>query len=76
MKGNKAFMKTITAKCSLCGYEEQYELSSEEIYNLRRYKLYGRQIGKIQDLFPKIPAWIRSGAIDITSNGFCICPYC
>ena len=69
-------METITAKCSCCGYEEEYELSPEESYSLRGYERYGRQLGKIQDLFPKVPAWIRSGAIDKYSNGFCICPHC
>lgn len=28
-------MEIITAKCSCCGYEEQYELSPEESYNFR-----------------------------------------
>ncbi len=69
-------METIKAKCSCCGYEEQYELSKEESKMLYQYQRYGRQIGKIQDLFPRIPAWIRSGAIDKYSNGFCICIKC
>ena len=69
-------IEKIKAKCSCCGYEEEYELSPEESYNLRGYELCGRKIGRIQDLFPKIPAWIRSGAIDRYSNGFCICPIC
>lgn len=69
-------METITAKCSCCGNEEEYELSPEESYTLRGYERYGRQLGKIQDLFPNVPAWIRSGAIDKYSDGFCICPKC
>jgi len=35
-----------------------------------------QQVGFMQDLFPNIPAWIRSGAIDTRANGFCICPNC
>ena len=66
----------IKAKCSCCGYDEEYEMSPEESYTLRGYERYGRQLGKIQDLFPNVPAWIRSGAIDKYSNGFCICPRC
>lgn len=69
-------IERIKAKCSCCGYEEEYELSQEESYTLRGYECYGRKLGKIQDLFPQIPAWIRSGAIDKYSNGFCICPHC
>ena len=69
-------MESIIAKCSCCGYEERYELSDEESIMLHKYRIFGRQMGMIQDLFPNIPAWIRSGAIDKYSNGFCICPHC
>ena len=69
-------METITAKCSCCGYEEKYDLSEEESITLIKYRLFGRQLGYIQDLFPNVPAWIRSGAIDKYSDGFCICPRC
>ena len=69
-------MKAIIARCSYCGYEEVYRLSKEERSVLQNYLLYGRALGKLQDLFPNIPAWIRSGAIDKYSNGFCICPKC
>ena len=69
-------MDIIIAKCSNCGYEEKYILSEEESVTLTQYKQYGRKLGNIQDLFPHIPAWIRSGAIDKYSNGFCICPHC
>ena len=69
-------MHTITAKCSFCGREEAYQLNEEEYRTLLKYKIYGRQLGFIQDLFPNIPSWIRSGAIDLYSQGFCICPKC
>lgn len=69
-------MNTIKAKCAYCGYEEEYVLSADEYKMLRRYEHYGRKLGYIQDLFPRIPAWIRSGAIDKYSDGFCICPDC
>ena len=67
---------TITAKCSCCGREEEYRLSKSEEATLAQYVVLGRQMGKIQDLFPDVPAWIRSGAIDKYSGGFCICPEC
>lgn len=67
---------TITAKCSCCGRNEDYKLSGVEAYNLAGYEMFGRSYGKLQDLFPNIPAWIRSGAIDKTTGGFCICPEC
>ncbi len=66
----------ITARCSCCGYEESYRLSREESGTLQQYRVLGRKLGMIQNLFPKVPAWIRSGAIDRTANGFCICPEC
>ena len=69
-------MNTIKAKCAYCGYEEEYVLSADEYKMLRRYEHYGRKLGYIQDLFPRIPAWIRSGAIDKYADGFCICPKC
>ena len=67
---------TITATCSCCGRSEDYKLSELEEYNLEGYRRYGRGFGMLQTLFPDIPAWIRSGAIDQYSGGFCICPKC
>lgn len=69
-------MKKLIAICACCGNEGIYEMNEEEAYTLKRYQVYGRQLGYIQDLFPNIPAWIRSGAIDQYSGGFCICPDC
>lgn len=69
-------MHTITAKCSCCGRVEKYHLDEDEYLTLMLYDIFGRDLGSIQDLFPKIPAWIRSGAIDQFSGGFCICPDC
>ena len=66
----------ITAKCSCCGYEETYSLDKEERRALAEYRIAGRAMGMIQNVFPKIPAWIRSGAIEPYANGFCICPKC
>ena len=67
---------TILAKCSCCGREEEYYMDEEEYSLLLQYQIYGRQLGFLQDLFPRIPAWIRSGVIDQFSGGFCICPEC
>lgn len=66
----------IKARCSLCGREESYELSEQEEQTLFFYMIFGRDLGFIQDLFPDVPAWIRSGAIDQYSDAFCICPRC
>jgi len=69
-------MYKLTVRCSCCDKEGTYEMNEEEYVTLQRYQLHGRQLGYIQDLFPKVPAWIRSGAIDQYSGGFCICPEC
>lgn len=66
----------IKAKCALCGHEETFTLTQEEENTFLLYEECGRELGKIQDLFPRIPAWVRSGAIDKSANGFCICPNC
>lgn len=66
----------IKAKCFICGNVGEYNMSKKETETYRDYQVYGRQMGRIQDLFPKVPAWIRSGAIDKFSGGFCICPEC
>lgn len=76
MGRNDYCKRTIKAQCSCCGKEESYIMNAEEAETLLRYKVYGRQLGYIQELFPDIPAWIRSGAIDLYSGGFCICPDC
>ncbi len=67
---------TLTAECSYCGSEQEYEMDAEETETYFKYAVYGRQMGYLQDLFPKVPAWIRSGCIDQYSGGFCICPKC
>ena len=75
-KLNDPEMITLEAECDICGNIGTYEMNEEEFNTWQRYVCYGRMIGKIQDLFPKVPAWIRSGAIDQYSGGFCICPEC
>ncbi len=69
-------MYKLIAKCSCCGKEDVYEMNEEEYKTFQNYQVYGRQMGYIQDIFPNVPAWIRSGAIDQYSGGFCICPDC
>ena len=69
-------MYMLIAKCSCCGKEGVYEMNEEEYKTFQRYQVYGRQMGYIQEIFPNVPAWIRSGAIDQYSGGFCICPDC
>lgn len=66
----------IKATCSCCGETTEFELNEKETETLKKYWCYGRQMGMLQDLFPRVPAWIRSGAIDQYSGGFCICPEC
>lgn len=65
----------ITAKCSCCGKEYEYHMDNDDYRNLEKYYEYGRRAGKLQDLFPKMPSWIRA-SICKESNGFCICPEC
>lgn len=66
----------LECECDICGSVGMYMMDDEEKDTLGRYYCYGRQMGYLQDLFPKIPAWIRSGCIDQYSGGFCICPSC
>ena len=73
-------METITAKCAHCGKEATYDLDDDEFIMFQLYQCFGRQLGSIQDLFPKVPPWIRSGAIDLpvqgAINGWCyLVPY-
>lgn len=69
-------MIVLTAECSLCGTEGEYELNNEEEKIYTEYQWRGREMGLLQNLFPDVPAWIRSGSIDKYSGGFCICPKC
>ena len=66
---------TIEATCSLCGYTEKYKMNEKETETFDKY-FYGETQSYLQDLFPNVPAWIRSGAIDKKAGGFCICPNC
>lgn len=66
----------LIAKCSLCGTKAEYELNNEEQATYEEYLFKGREMGLLQNLFPNVPAWIRSSCIDKGSGGFCICPKC
>ena len=74
--GEEEETTTLTVTCGVCGEETEYELSAEDSETYEKYLIYGRELGYLQDLFPNVPAWIRSGAIDKYSGGFCICPKC
>lgn len=67
---------TLIAECKCCGKAETYEMNESETENLLKYMFFGNQAGHLEELFPKVPAWIRAGAIDQRSNGFCVCPEC
>ena len=67
---------TIIATCFCCGRMGEHELTETEARTLEMYRIYGKRLGRMQDLFPNVPAWIRSGAIDQRTGGFCICPKC
>ena len=67
---------TIKATCSTCGFEQEYQMDEEETNTLFVYEMLSRAMGPLQDVFPKVPAWIRNGAIDQFSGGFCTCPKC
>ncbi len=74
--GNTIENNILVAKCACCGREGCYEMNDKEYATFLEYQHRGRELGYIQELFPKVPAWIRSGAIDKYSEGFCICPDC
>ena len=76
MEAEKETVAVLSATCGCCGETTEYPLSDEEYKTYMLYQVYGRQMGMLQDLFPNIPNWIRSGAIDQFSGGFCICPKC
>ena len=73
---NGKTIATLEACCASCGRIEKYECDVDETSMLLAYQVFGRGMGTLQEVFPKIPAWIRAGAIDEASNGFCICPAC
>lgn len=66
----------LVATCATCHENGIYIMDEKEMETLDEYYFKGRSMGMIQDLFPKIPAWIRSGCIDQYSGGFCVCPKC
>ena len=66
----------LEATCSYCGEIGVYIMDDEEKEKKIEYYFKGRSMGMIQNIFPKIPAWIRSGCIDKYSNGLCVCPKC
>lgn len=63
-------------RCSVCGREGTHKMSDAECRTYMAYKLKGHAMGHIGDLFPDIPLWIASGAIDPVSDGTAVCPEC
>lgn len=72
--------QVLQAQCSCCRQWGMYVMSLEEEKSYDEWleaKIYGKPHKLLQEAFPKVPAWIRSGSIDYTrTNGFCICPRC
>jgi hypothetical protein len=67
---------TLVAECACCGKEKKLKLTKKESELYMEYLIRGSSMGMIQDLFPRVPAWIRSCCIDQRSNSFGICPEC
>ena len=70
------YIRILKPTCSCCERTYVFKMSKEETERLIKYESYGRSMGYLQDLFSGIPGWIRSGAIDQNSDGFCLCPDC
>lgn len=73
---DELYDRLLEAECSICGGKGSYLMDATEKETYDQYAIRGREMGLIQNVFPKIPAWIRSGCIDKYSGGFCICPNC
>ena len=73
---SKTMKGILICECSKCNKKAAYEMSEEETKTYMLYQIKGRSMGTLTDLFPNIPAWILSGAIDPLANGKCICPKC
>lgn len=73
---DELYDRLLEAECNICGGKGGYLMDAEEKETYDNYQIRGREMGLLQDIFPKIPAWIRSGCIDKYSGGFCICPQC
>lgn len=76
--------KVLIAECTTCGKHGSYVLSEEEEKGYEDYmdgviySMDGMMYSRpnriyIQDALPKVPGWIRAGAIQ---NTMCFCPRC
>lgn len=75
------FDDCLVVACSYCNKYYAFLMNPQERklreeYCFEKSINEARQMGFIQDLFPRVPAFIRSGAIDRYANGFCVCPKC
>lgn len=73
---DELYERLLEAECSICGNVGFYLMDENEKETYDNYQIRGREMGLLQNVFPKIPAWIRSGCIDKYGGGFCICPKC
>lgn len=73
---DELYDRVLECECSICGHVGYYLMDTTEKETYDQYAIRGREMGLLQNVFPKIPAWIRSGCIDQYSGGFCICPKC
>lgn len=72
----KTMKGVLSCNCSICGKQGVHTLTPDETKTYMEYQIKGRQMGALKDLFPEIPSWILSGAIEPLSNGYCECPEC
>lgn len=61
----------LECNCSICGKNGVYVLDNKEEESFTEY-IVGNMY--LDEALPKVPNWIRAGAADMRSNGFCICP--
>lgn len=73
---DELYDRLLECECGICGGKGSYLMDESEKETYDNYQIRGREMGLLQNVFPKIPAWIRSGCIDQYSGGFCICPKC
>lgn len=73
---NQVLKGMLLCKCAKCGKQGAYEMSEAETKLYMEYQIKGRSMGPLQTIFPNIPAWILSGAIEPLSDGYCECPEC
>lgn len=73
---NNAQDGVLTCTCASCKKQGRHVMTPDEKRTYDMYLRIGRVAGRLDQLFPNIPGWIRYACLEPTYGGKTYCPKC